>query len=222
MNNKQPLWILLLVLCLTVNPALAGTDNELTSWQTLTVDLPVTDKVFIREAFSTRQIETFTEADITLVRSSINYEFNPDLIVSAAYDWFKIYNRDANYENRLWQQIYYRHDTSLENLRLFHRIRVDERLVDNADTQVRLRYMAALEYSLSDDLTLVVSDEFMLNTRNNEKAEAGIDQNRIAIGLSKQFNDIVTGSLSYQFQHFFDDRDLINHGLLLGVMLNFR
>ncbi len=208
-----------LLLCLTFCLAsYAKTDNELSSWNTINLDIPITDKTYLRETLSPRLQNTLSEMDVVLLRSVLNYEFDRDLVLSAAYDWFRVFNRDSSYENRFWQQVYYRHDSPIEDLRVFHRFRVDERMLEDMDTQVRLRYMIGLEKNLNPSLVLQLSDELMLNLN----ADAGLDQNRVYLGLLKTFNPSLSMNAGYQYQHFLGDRDLINHGIIIAVNFSLR
>jgi hypothetical protein len=178
-HNLLIVWLITTV-CLVFTPA-AATTNQLVSWNTLHLDLPITEKIFFRETLSTRFDENFTSMDTQLIRNSFNYEFNRDKIATVAYDWFKRFDSSSGYESRLWQQFYYRHDTGVDKLRVFHRVRVDERMVENTDTQVRARYMIAGEYALSDSLTLTINDEILVNLNSNQRAEAGLEQNRFRL-----------------------------------------
>ncbi len=219
-QNLLIVW-LIATICLSFNPAFATT-NQVTSWNTLHLDLPITEKIFFRETLSTRFDENFTSMDTQLIRSSFNYEFNRDLIATAAYDWFKRFDSSSGYENRLWQQFYYRHDTNIEKLRVFHRVRIDERMVEDTDAQVRARYMIAGEYALSDSLTLTLNDEILVNLNSNQRSDAGLDQNRIYLGFIKKLNPQTAVWLGYQLQHFFEDEDNINHGILATLHINLR
>jgi len=203
------------------NPAHATT-NQLVSWNTLHLDLPVTNNIFLRETLSTRFEDNLQHFNTQLIRSSLNYEFNRDFIVTAAYDWFLRADSSSDYENRLWQQIYYRHDTGIDKLRAYHRVRIDERMLENTDTLVRSRYMLAAEYALNRTWTLVLSDEILVNLNGNQRSDAGVEQNRVYLGFIKQLNEQTNLWLGYQLQHFFEDDGNINHGILAAVHINLR
>ncbi len=218
--SEQKLSTYLLVLLLCLAPAQAK--QQLISKNTINLDIPITEKVFLRLASSTRLDDELTSMDVQLFRTAINYEFNKDLVFTASHDWFKLFDHNASYGNRLSQQIYYRHDSGLEKLRLFHRLRIDERMLEDISTQVRTRYMLGAEYPLSKTITAVISDEIIVNLNTNEESAAGFGQNRIYIGCNKKFGDKTTMSLGYQRQDYYLDRELTNHGIILALTLSLR
>ena len=108
------------MICLTalssINLLKASTNNELMAWGFIDVGIPlnkIRPGLQLTETLSHRFNNEFQELDITLLRSELSYNWNKNLQSSLGYDHFMIYNRDSNFENRLWQQVLLKKDLNI-------------------------------------------------------------------------------------------------------------
>lgn len=200
-----------------INKVKANTDNELTGWGFIDINIPlerIRHGLSLRESFSHRFNNEFSELDISLFRSELASDWNKNLQTSLGYDHFRIYHRDANYENRLWQQILLR--KKLSKNELYSRFRIEERFTEASPLVLRLRNRSGYIYYLSKSLSLDLSNEIFLNLVNSE----GIDQNRVMLLVRKDINKHLSIIGGYQIQHFFLDKNLINHGLITRLQIS--
>jgi hypothetical protein len=230
----QSLIRLLILICLTalssINLLKASTNNELTAWGFIDVNIPlnkIRPGLQLTETLSHRFNNEFQELDITLFRSELSYKWNKNIQSSLGYDHFIIYNRDSNFENRLWQQVLLRKDVNILKIQNNHndindkkaegysRFRFEQRFIDDTELTLRLRGRFGYIHPIGKTLSLDISDELFYNFLNNE----GLEQNRIMLVLRKDFNKHLSLSTGYQIQHFFLDRDLINHGLIARLQI---
>jgi|694.fasta_scaffold00001_144 hypothetical protein len=225
---------LLILICLialsSLNTLKASTDNELMAWGFIDLAIPL-DKIRpglqLTETLSHRFNNEFQELDVTLFRSELSYNWNKNLQSSFGYDHFIIYNRDSNFENRLWQQVLLRKNVNILKIQNNHneindkkaegysRFRFEQRFIDDTELTLRLRGRLGYIHPIGKTLSLDISDELFYNFLRNE----GLEQNRIMLVLRKDFNKHLSLSTGYQIQHFFLDRDLINHGLIARLQI---
>lgn len=206
-------FLLALLFCCYPFAVIAKTDNELVNWNYIDIKIPlkkINSKLFLRETISPRLQNEFQEMNVVALRSELGYQANDIATVSFGYDWFRIFNSDSDYENRIWQQLL------LQKNNFFTRIRLDERFIEDKDLVLRFRTMFGYRYPLTETLSLELSDEILLNLTANE----GLEQNRILLSLNKEINNM-NFIVGYQLQHFFMDRDLINHGIVTRFQIDF-
>ena len=107
----------------------------------------------------------------------------------AGYAWTPIlynaqYHRTYIDENRLWQQISFRHD--LFNISWQHRVRQEQRfIVGSHPTSNRTRYQIRGSYGLSNDGNFGVTgfNEIMVNLNSADpQPYGGFDRDRIFLG----------------------------------------
>ena len=230
----QSLIRLLILICLTalssINLLKASTNNELMAWGFIDVGIPlnkIRPGLQLTETLSHRFNNEFQELDITLLRSELSYNWNKNLQSSLGYDHFMIYNRDSNFENRLWQQVLLKKDLNIfkipnnhneindKKAESYSRFRFEQRFMDDTELTLRLRGRFGYIHPIGKTLSLDISDELFYNFLSNE----GLEQNRIMLVLRKDFNKHLSLSTGYQIQHFFLDRDLINHGLIARLQV---
>jgi hypothetical protein len=226
---------LLIFICLTTlsstNILEASTNNELSVWGFIDLSIPL-DKIRpglqLTESFSHRLNNEFQELDITLFRSELSYQWNKNLQSSLGYDYSVIYNRESAFENRFWQQVLLKKELNLlraqnnhsvikhRKAECYSRFRLEQRFIEDTDLNLRLRSRFGYIQPLSKTLSLDISDEIFFNFLNN----GGLEQNRIMLLLRKDFNKHLSLSTGYQIQHFFLDRDLLNHGLIARLHIS--
>ena len=94
------------------------------------------------------------------------------------------YHKDYREENRIWEQVMYRHE--LVGIQWQHRLREEQRFIERTNGVAnRLRYMVKGSYALNDakDSGLTAFDEFMVNLNSIKNGPwEGYDRNRIFFG----------------------------------------
>ncbi len=155
--------------------------------------------------------------------------FNKTLGVYAGYAWTPSfydshYHRDYRDEQRIWQQVLYRHE--LFGIKWQHRLRQEQRMIMRTDdVSNRTRYMLKGSYGLSDagDFGLTGYDEFMV-TLNDVKGGPwdGYDRNRIFFGpyWIKGSGRYEVGYLGEHLKRFGSDERWA-HVLAINAIFNF-
>ena len=134
-----------------------------------------------------------TNIEQLLLRTGINYHFNPTASVTFGYAHIgnHIYDSDKKSpeteEHRVWQQ--FLSTNSLGRLKLEHRYRLEERFIET-DFKIRFRYRLMLFVPLNGPkietgiIYLGVYDEIFINDKRNF-----FDRNRLYGGLGYQYSD---------------------------------
>ena len=249
-----PVGIGLLTLCLTwgmVTPAQAftqlgpNTKEDFRLWAPvfLTVNLP--NRFVASMEVNTRIGDDVTNIDQLLLRPSIGYKLTDNLTIMQGYAWVGNFNQPHKPpqpsfigENRIWQQAAYTHNFS--SFKFLSRTRLEERWIDHAaGTAVRFRQMFKLTVPIpqAPEWAFVTFDEIFINlnsvgtfdefTHGQTKGPgAGIDQNRLFLGVNRTFTKWLNVDIGYQNQminqrQLHGNANLINHVLMLNFYLTF-
>lgn len=122
-------------------------------------------------------------------RVGLQYKWTKHFTSMVGYAWTPLlynaqYHRTFIDENRLWQQVAYRHE--LFGVSWQHRVRQEQRfIVGSHPTSNRTRYQLRGSYGLSDDKSVGLTwfDEIMVNLNSaNPQPYGGFDRNRIFLG----------------------------------------
>lgn len=202
---------------LVFSRAQAKTNNELVNWNFIDVLIPlekIKPGLVLRETIGPRLQNELREMDVVLLRSELAYQWNDSLNTSLGYDWFRRFNTDSIYENRFWEQVLL--TKNLKEEKLYTRLRLEERFIQDTDMILRFRTKLGYIHKLSKTFSLDLSDEIFFNINRSE----GIEQNRILLYLTKKINNNFTLSLGYQLQHFFMDKNLLNHAVMTRLQIS--
>jgi hypothetical protein len=136
-----------------------------------------------------RQGNDLKRAALFQGRAGLNYNMTKQIGLYAGYAWVPFfydsnYHRDYRDEQRLWQQIVYRHH--LFGVTWQHRLRQEQRKTMRTEgISNRSRYMLKGSYPLTEDGTfgLTSADELMINLNAVENGPwGGYDRNRFFVG----------------------------------------
>jgi hypothetical protein len=203
----------------------------------LTVKLP--SKFLAYMEVNPRIGDDVTNIDQLLLRPAIGYQLTENLSIWQGYAWVGYFNQPHTppqpaffQENRIFQQVIY--TQKFGGFNFMSRTRLEERWIEHADgTALRFREMLKLSYPLpmAPDWALVGYDEIFINLNtvgvsSGKGPGAGIDQNRLFLGVNKSFNQHFNVDLGYQNQMINSrslpgNANLINHILLLQFYFNF-
>lgn len=209
----------------------------------LTVSLP--NRFLAYMEVNPRIGDDVTNIDQLLLRPAIGYKLTDNWSIWQGYAWVGNFNQTptthipSNFfgENRIWQQMTYQQN--FESFKFMARTRMEERWIDHASgTALRLRQMFKLTYPLpmAPGWALVGFDEIFLNLNSVDSYEAvttghsrgpgaGIDQNRLFLGINKTFTSWLNVDIGYQNQMINNRKlegnaNLINHILLINFYIN--
>ena len=166
-------------------------------------------------------------SDQFFIRSSVSHHINTKINVGIGFDHVVNHpaGKEASDENRLWQQIAYKFDSTY-GINLSSRTRLEQRWREGGDdTSYRLRQMirASMPLSIHPKLSIVAFDELFINLNNTDwSVNRGSDQNRIFLGASWAFSPSTSIESGYLNQYVNTrNTDRINHVLATTLRLNF-
>lgn len=208
----------------------------------LTVSLP--NKFIAYMEVNPRIGDDVTNIDQLLLRPAIGYKLTDNWTIWQGYAWVGNFNQPHTApqpsfigENRIWQQATY--TQSFSSFKFMARTRMEERWIDHAGgTALRFRQMFKLTVPIpqAPDWAFVTFDEIFMNlnsvdtynevlSHNSKGPGAGIDQNRIFVGMNKTFNQYLNVDIGYQNQMINNRKlegnaNLINHVLMINFYIN--
>ena len=186
-----------------------------------------------------------TNIDQLLLRPAIGYKLTDNWSIWQGYAWVGNFNQTptahipSNFfgENRIWQQATY--TQNFESFKFMARTRMEERWIDHAGgTALRLRQMFKLTVPIpqAPEWAFVSFDEIFMNlnsvdtydevaTGHSKGPGAGIDQNRLFVGINRTFTSWLNVDIGYQNQMINNRKlegnaNLINHILLINFYIN--
>lgn len=178
------------VLCVRISASQA-TPTDFEGWVTASaltsLDESKTYQLYLE--LQPRIGDNWQRAAIMLLRPAVVYNPSKALSLYAGYAWHPSFY-DANYhrtyrdEQRLWQQILYKHD--LWGIAWQHRLRQEQRKIEHTNgVSNRTRYLIRESYALTDDRKFGVTafEELMVNLNGVDGGPwDGYDRSRIFLG----------------------------------------
>ncbi|HEY9785948.1 MAG TPA: DUF2490 domain-containing protein [Candidatus Obscuribacterales bacterium] len=206
-------------------PALA-VENDLQLWTPVTLDIPFHRKVRGYCEVNPRIGDGISNISQLIVRPAMELRINEDFSLFTGYAWITTYNNgEVLHENRIWEQILL--DKDIKRLSIINRTRLEQRFFsDLSGTGNRLRHMVKLNYGLIKRLYLTASNELFINLNSvKDGPQAGVDQNRLFVGLGLKTIKQSRVEAGYQYQYVnrsdpFDDQ--ANHAILIQTFIGLR
>lgn len=191
-------FIALLVFLFSLNSTFAQSpiEKEIGSWFTFSGNHKISDKVSVSSLIQAWDYELTNNFNFILYNLWLNYSVSPKVTTSLAYGYADIdsgfeTNGPHTYENRLSEQIVYKH--KLFKLPIDHRFRVEQRFLNKPGSNVlhnRLRYRLGTKIKLNKTLFFRIHDEY-ITTVQTKKVDA-FSENRLytalGINVSKSVN----------------------------------
>lgn len=176
-----------------------------------------------------RIADDWQRAGLLLIRPAVVYNATSDLSLYVGYAWQPTF-LDANYhrtyrdEQRLWQQILYKHE--LWGIAWQHRLRQEQRKIEHTNgVSNRTRYLLRGSYPLTDahDMGIAAFQEILVTLNNTENGPwDGYDRSRFFLGpywiVDNARYDV--GYLGEHAKRFGDDERWVN-AIAASVALNF-
>lgn len=197
-------------------------ENDLGLWSPIHFSLPINKKLKTHFEISPRIQENITHINQLLVRPSVGYQLTDNLSFWQGYGWVTNYIPRFTREERIWQQIL--HEKEFSKFRLTNRFRLEERFIQDINgAPIRTRYLLRAMFPLEKkkEWFFVTSDELFVNLDSHfEGPQAGIDQNRLFVGLNHKVSDNVNLEGGYQMQYLnrqSSAQDRLNHIILIKM-----
>ncbi len=215
---------IILLAGLSFNPSFADPylEDDFGIWTPIYLQIPVSKKIRGEFEVNPRVEENLTHIHQLIVRPSVGYQLTKELSIWTAYAWTLHYVPRFVREQRIWHQIL--HEKEFSKLFLINRFRMEERFIQNVDgVSLRTRYQLKGIYPIGKTKIwgIVLANELFVNLNSRfDGPQAGIDQNRFFVGLSKKINKYLRVEGGYQLQYINDPApriDKLNH----LVMFNF-
>jgi len=165
--------------------------TDFQSWNlvTATVNIDPNKKFFAYMEAQPRIGDDISRLERLLIRPALGYNLSPNLALVLGYAWTPTfsnasYDGDFRNENRIWQQLLYKHD--LWGLKWQHRLRQEQRIIEDAvSTSNRTRYLLRGSYGLAPDSSygLTGYNEIFVTENGTHKGPiGGFDRDRFFFG----------------------------------------
>lgn len=181
-------------------------DRSLDAWLGYFGNLEINKKINFHHEIQSRTAMFLHDSEHFLLRAGIGYNVNNSMNVLVGYGRIRTNlfpdTGDVIFtytENRIYQQLLYKH--SISRLNLQHRFRFEQRFV-NDDFKMRLRYMISGHFPLNNKemnnktIYLSASNELFFNTTKDY-----FDRNRVFGGIGYKFSNKVRVELGYLYQY---------------------
>ena len=165
-------------------------------------------KFSIHHELQLRDYKIIGDHNQTLIRVGGQYQFKPYFQATLGYGYIhtELEGTPNNpfSEHRIYQEGIFSH--GVLSFKLRHRVRLEERLIENQDFRGRIRYCLFADIPLNakqfdkNGVYLAVYDEVFLNISNNESIKA-FDRNRAYAGLGYKLKQNLGLQLGYMRQH---------------------
>ena len=165
-------------------------------------------KFSIHHELQLRDYKIIGDHNQTLFRAGGQYRFKPYFQATLGYGYIhtELEGTPNNpfSEHRIYQEGIFSH--GVLSFKLRHRVRLEERFIENQDFRGRIRYCLFADIPLNakqfdkNGVYLAVYDEVFLNISNNESIKA-FDRNRAYAGLGYKLKHNLGLQLVYMRQH---------------------
>lgn len=196
-------------------------EHDLSMWTPIYLTAPL----YKRRLGGYLEVQPRLSNDVTrmnqmLIRPALSLRLTRRLSSMAGYAFIQTYQPSSFYENRIWQQLNL--STPIKKLEMYNRSRFEQRLIqDVGGVALRWRQLLGFRYPhKSRGWYLNVYDELFVNFNSpTDGPQAGIDQNRIFVGVGRHLNRRVRAEIGYinQYINRTEVDDLGNHVVVLGL-----
>ena len=168
---------LLIGIILCFNPLFSSSqsnpEDKLGSWFTYSGIHRVTEKISINTCAQIWLYEVDSNFNFMLLNTGISYHISPKFTTSISYGYADIdggleTNAQHTFENRIYEQIAYKHN--ILKLPIDHRIRIEHRFLNTPNenkTKHRLRYRLGTKIKLNNNLFIRLNNEFLATFQND-------------------------------------------------------
>lgn len=190
---KYLLTTILLLLSISNCNGQINQEDKLGSWFTYSGTHKVSDNFSASTLAQVWMFEVAENFNFLLLYGAINYQATPKLTTTLGYGYGDIdggfyTNKPHNYENRVFEQLTFKHKVS--SLPIDHRFRIEQRFFHKLDfksTSHRLRYRLGTIINLNKALFIRLNNEFLVSLENDMLTENRL-YGALGINLSKSCN----------------------------------
>lgn len=222
MYYSRVLAFTLITLILITQSSAFSMENDLGSWTNINLQVPITEKVHSRFQVSPRLLDNVTDFSQFITHGALGYRFNKYFSIWQGYAWSTTYIPNFRREQRLYNDVFFEHN--LKKLEIENRFRFEERFLQSIEgitLRGRYRFRASYPLDKKEKWRAVFFDEIFFNCNSHyDGPQAGLDQNRIYVGLNRRINEHFNAEGGYQLQHQHREgkgNDNLNH----FIMFNF-
>lgn len=222
---------LILCLCLIGAHKAHAQRSDFQSWTLVTVQTPLdADKKWLVYAEAQPRVgDDISRLERLLLRPALGYSLSKSTTLYLGYAWTPTftdahYNEDFRNEQRIWQQVLYRHEWL--GLAWQHRLRQEQRFIDDASSASnRTRYLLRGSYRLAEsyDAGLTGYNELFVTENSVERGpRAGFDRDRFFFGPY-----VVAGKGRYEIGYLgeygkrFGNDDRMINAIMVAANYNF-
>jgi len=170
------------------------------NWMMYIGNNPISEKYSIWNEIQYRDRRVLGDFTQLIVRTGLNYSLSNEAQVLLGYAYIFADPTESSYhEHRLFQQGIHRH--AISSLGIQHRVRLEERFVEEKDMSVRFRYFLGATYPLNmhamntGAIYTSAFNEIFVNM-----ADAAFDRNRIYGAIGYQWSPYIRTELGYMSQ----------------------
>jgi hypothetical protein len=206
--------------------AQAAAEHDMQMWTPITLDARIYGKFRGYFEVNPRMTDGVSGLGQLIIRPGIEYRVNDNFSLMSGYAWQSIYGGEqVRHENRIWQQVLLH--KGFKRCSIINRTRLEQRLFNHLDgSSNRIRHMVKLNVPVQKRLYATVSDELFINFNSiTNGPQAGIDQNRLFVGMGYRFRPKARVEAGYQLQYInrsevFDDQ--ANHAIVIQSFFGLR
>lgn len=215
---KRYIILLLLLFTLNITFAQSPVEDKLGSWFTFSGNHKISDKVGFTALIQAWDYELADSFNFILYNLSLNYAVSPKVTTSLAYGYADIdsgfeTNASHTFENRLSEQVYYKH--KLFKLPIDYRFRAEQRFLNKSGSNLihnRFRFRLGTKIMLNKILFFRIHNEY-LSTIESKKVDA-FSENRFYSALGINTSKAVNIQVGYLNRSI---RKLSLHRVQLGL-----
>ncbi len=170
------------------------------NWMMYIGNNPISEKYSIWNEIQYRDRRVFGDFTQLIVRTGLNYALSTESQVLLGYAYiFADATESSFHEHRLFQQGIHRH--AISSLGIQHRVRLEERFVEEKDMSVRFRYLLGATYPLNmhamntGAIYASAFNEIFVNM-----VGTAFDRNRIYGAIGYQWSPYIRTELGYMSQ----------------------
>lgn len=185
-------YIAFFLLLFNLNGAFAQSpiEEQLGSWFTYFGNYRIADKISISNSVQSWHYEIADNFSFLFTNIALNYHISPKVTTTFSYGFMDIdsgFERSDThtYENRLFEQIGYKH--KFAKLPIDQRFRIEQRFLNKTTDNVfnnRIRYRLGTKFKINKSLFICLNNEFIATIQT--KTSDGFTENRLysALGIN--------------------------------------
>ena len=212
--------VLAFALLLVAEGGLADDRHEGGLWLVNQVTTPLDDRFAFHTMLQNRWVNDVDRYERTVVRPWFSFAWTDQVELAIGYDRHEFDDTPGD-EDRAWQRIAYHHDFGAAAI--FTHFWLEERFFESSDSVAwRGRFQIGGSLELTDDLGLVVRNEFFVNFNETSRVRRrNLGENQLNAGFQYAITRWLRFDVGYlmQYRDQSDRSGLFNHSLVTGFSI---